>query len=226
MTTDQPTTKQQPDPSAAVIQSLGELDGVPEGVAVRVKMDGPTTPPYDEVGGALDRAHRQGLKTYEVLTDGGTRRVGAAAAAIAHELDYRHLGHLVSGRHQPDDRMQKIDRDLRLEWHLRTLRLAGLDAEDSETLRIALGLRETDQQFEQSCDEMDERNRRVTESWLSGVDARTGAEWKIQGPLGFRWKAFTLTATLPDGRVVSGKANLSDYVGDHLARLITETPVA
>lgn len=211
------TEKQAPDPEAPVIYSRGELDGVTPGVAVRVKMTGPTTPPYDMVGGCLDRAYRNSFTTPTVTTDGHARRVGDAVRAIAAELNYHHEGHPHAGRHQPDSRMRKIDRDIRLEWHLRVLKLAGLDAEDVRTLHDAMELPVRDPDWEEGCDRLDEMNRQTHISWMTGTDPGTGARWKIVSPDSY--PVITLSATLPDGSEVTGKMDLRDYIGQHIARM-------
>ncbi len=218
--------KQAPDQNAPVIHTLGELDGVPEGVAVPVKLDGPTNPPYDDLGGALDRAHRIGLKVFQIVTDGYPRHVTKAVRVIASELGYHHVGHLASGRHQPDDRVQKIARDVRLEGHLRVLKLAGLDADDVDLLHAALQLPardETSELLEQAQDELDERNRQTLAKNMSGTDDATGATWQLKGPAGLHWPVLTLTATLPDGREVTGPLDMRAYVGQRLAELAGAT---
>jgi hypothetical protein len=214
------TEKQTPDPEAAVIHSRGELDGVTPGVAVRVKMTGPTTPPYDTVGGCLDRAYRNSFTTHTVTTDGLTRDVHAAVRAIAAELNYHHQGHPHAGRHQPDGRMRQIDRDIRLEWHLRVLKLAGLDAEDVQVLHDALDLPAREPDWWDGCDRLDERNRQTRLSWTTGTDPGTGAQWRITHPDSY--PVVTISATLPDGREVTGKMDLRDYVGQHVARLMDQ----
>lgn len=209
-----------PDPFAKAIDSLGELDNVPEGVAVRVRMDGPITPPYDEIGGALDRARRVSLKTLQVKTDGRVRDVGEAIRTIADELGYRWIGHPYAGRHEPDTRVQKYGRDSRLMWHLRALELAGLPPAESREIHEALALPEGGEAFWQSCDDLDARNAAGSLANLSGVT--DGVQWEIRGPLGLHWPVFRLVATTPDGREVTAPIDLREYVPQHLARMLAE----
>jgi hypothetical protein len=206
-----------PDPFAKVIYTLGELDDVPIGVAAPVKLTGPVTPPYDEIGAALDVAHRHALKTFEVKTDGRVRQVSEAVDKIASELGYRWEGHPYAGRYQPHPRVRQVERDIRFEWHLRTLILAGLPDLEVRELHQALRLPDRDPEFWRGCDDLDRRNEEASRANLSGET--DGTRWEIRGPLGFHWPVFTLHATEEDGRELSGKMDLRDYVAAHLDRL-------
>lgn len=209
-----------PDPTAAVIHTLGELDNTPAGQPAPVTLTGPTTPPYDHISAALDRAHRIGLTTHTITTDGTVHTITNAVRALAAELGYNWRGHPYAGRHEPHNRVRTVDRNSRLYWHLRATKVAGLPDNDITLLHNALNLPEPDRDFERSCDELDEHNAANARHNLTGIDPATGATWQIIGPPGLHWPAFTVKTTLPDGRELTSRADLRDYITTHLANIL------
>ena len=113
---------------------------------------------------------------HTVTTDGKKYDVPEQAKWLASELGY-HVGHRGdSDGHlvidiAADERYPGILRNIRNEWGLRALDLAGMPEADVDRVRAALGLKPRDREWDRSCDEHDERNRRVHEEWGRMVPA-------------------------------------------------------